>query len=189
MRIFAAIALPEDVRAAFGEAISNLKRQHPGAGRWSRAENLHLTLAFIGEVPPAAAQEAAAALAEADSVMLSWKMDRFGTFGRLKILWCGLEDSRPAEALAAAVRAKLSERGIAFDAKPFRAHITLARDWTGPNPEQLPEKLLPAADGQMRPARAKLFATERDESGRIRYRWVQARSERLRNIRCAPGPH
>lgn len=45
MRLFIAIELPDDLKAALGR----LRVDVPGA-RWVQPEQLHLTLAFLGEV-------------------------------------------------------------------------------------------------------------------------------------------
>jgi 2'-5' RNA ligase len=52
MRLFVAIELPDAVRKALGDLSSRLKDDAGLTGRsWVRAENLHLTLKFFGEVP------------------------------------------------------------------------------------------------------------------------------------------
>ena len=47
MRLFVAIQFSPAVRSTLLEAVETLRRQ--GSGRFTRPENLHLTLAFIGE--------------------------------------------------------------------------------------------------------------------------------------------
>jgi 2'-5' RNA ligase len=46
---------------------------------------------------------------------------------RARVLWLALAPSPTLEALAADLRGALATAGEAFDAKPFRAHLTLAR--------------------------------------------------------------
>lgn len=50
MRLFVAIDIPSEIRAALTQACDQLKLSAPGA-RWVRSESLHLTLKFIGEQP------------------------------------------------------------------------------------------------------------------------------------------
>ncbi|MDE1977495.1 MAG: RNA 2',3'-cyclic phosphodiesterase, partial [Elusimicrobia bacterium] len=51
MRLFIAIPIPKSVRAALAEFQNHLAARLPG-WRWSKPENLHLTLAFLGETRP-----------------------------------------------------------------------------------------------------------------------------------------
>ena len=122
MRLFAAIELDEGMRRAVASVQDELR--HRGArGRFSPVENLHLTLAFIGEYP-----DAAEALACVESVPLTpfeLRLRGLGAFGDL--WWLGLADSPPLEACARRLRRALAEAGIPFDRKRFSAHITLAR--------------------------------------------------------------
>ena len=55
MRLFAAVLLTEEQRKAILTYQRALKKSVPPGERvnWSREENLHLTLAFIGEYPEA----------------------------------------------------------------------------------------------------------------------------------------
>jgi 2'-5' RNA ligase len=128
LRLFFALPLPADVRAALGR----WQRELPGVTGWSRPEGLHLTLAFLGsreaEALPgleACAQEVAARhhpLALATSVLGGFPGGRAA-----RILWLGLAPSPALTDLAADLRDALTNRGEAFDAKPFRPHLTLAR--------------------------------------------------------------
>jgi len=57
MRLFAAICLSPAVRASLADTITTLRGQ--GKGTFTRPENLHLTLAFIGETDRVEAAQAA----------------------------------------------------------------------------------------------------------------------------------
>ena len=64
MRLFFAVEIPEEVRATLRRGIGELKRDLPPA-RWVRAEGIHVTLKFLGElgesaVPPLEAATSAA---------------------------------------------------------------------------------------------------------------------------------
>ncbi|HEX7955833.1 MAG TPA: 2'-5' RNA ligase family protein, partial [Pyrinomonadaceae bacterium] len=50
-RVFCAVELPEEIRAAVAAHASRLRRECPDArASWARPEGLHLTLKFVGEV-------------------------------------------------------------------------------------------------------------------------------------------
>lgn len=169
MRTFVALSVPAEPRAALAAEILRLRRTWPGAGRWSRTENLHLTLAFIGELEREEAVRAANAVAEISAVSFDWRFSGLGRFGGLGFLWAGFADPAPVAALSQAVRMRLEDLGLPYDPKPFRPHVTLARDWRGPDADalgcRLTEMTFPAEC-----AGAQLFVTERGPNGRIRYR-------------------
>ena len=50
MRLFVALHIPTDVRAALGEFVAGLRAKTGRATRWVETDNIHLTLKFIGEV-------------------------------------------------------------------------------------------------------------------------------------------
>lgn len=106
------------------------------------ARLVHLTLAFLGSVPPGRRPEAGDALRAAarSSGPFDVRLDRLGRFperGPPAVLW--LAAGRGAvelAVLAERVRLALGERGIPFDAKPFRTHVTLARVRRGTPPAE-----------------------------------------------------
>ena len=107
--------LTEDVQWTFRKA--GVK------GNYAPEENLHITLAFIGEYgDPDAVLEA---LENVEFPSFSITMDKAGCFGDL--WWMGFAESRELEKLAGSVRRTLAEAGIPFDRKRFRPHVTFLR--------------------------------------------------------------
>lgn len=99
-------------------------------GRAPVAQNIHLTLAFLGEVSVAriAALQAIGAAAAAAATAFVVNFDRVGAFRGSGIAWAGASET-PAELsrLAAELSAALSAAGFVTDPRPFHAHVTLAR--------------------------------------------------------------
>lgn len=125
MRLFVAIALPEEIR----ERLSALQHGIPGA-RWVRPENLHLTLRFIGEVDGRQAQDIDAALAAVRSPGFSVTLAEVGRFGanaKVRALWVGMQTSEPLKRLHAKVEQALQRAGLEPEGRKFRPHVTLAR--------------------------------------------------------------
>ena len=122
MRLFVAVELPREMKDALSSAIAALKAQGVSAN-FTRRENMHLTLAFIGETPRLA--EAKAALDTVKARPFRVALGGSGAFGDL--LWAGLRREPDLDFLAAKVREALRAAGFAVDPKPFRPHITLAR--------------------------------------------------------------
>lgn len=133
MRAFVAIDLPDSVRAALAREQARLRAVCAGSRdiRWTRAEGLHLTLKFLGEV---AAERVPAVTATLESLE---RFDKFevevGGFGffpgprRPRVLWVGLEAPAALGQLAARVEAALEAQGFPLEGRPFRPHLTLAR--------------------------------------------------------------
>jgi 2'-5' RNA ligase len=103
---------------------------------WTHPSDLHVTLHFLGDTPASRVPDigAAAADAAAATAPFALALTEAGTFGppsAPRVLWCGLaEPAAPRGALAAlhaALGARLAASGFAVEAKPFRAHVTLAR--------------------------------------------------------------
>lgn len=169
MRIFAALALPNEPRAALEAEINRLRRKYSDCGRWSQSKNLHLTMAFLGEATPDTAKKVATALAKVPQTAVCWRFSGLGVFSRQQILWAGLAETDRFNALAEQVRSCLDDMGQHYDRKPFRAHITLARQWQGPQPQALSSPLANYSFA-VSPVCVRLYAAERDASGRICYR-------------------
>jgi len=118
--------------AAARETLARLARgvAAQAAGRAPAPANLHLTLAFVGDVAPeriAALRTIGAAVA-ANVPPITLVLDRVGTFRGTGIVWLGASRVPAAlERLAADLAAALATDGFPIDARAFRPHVTLAR--------------------------------------------------------------
>ena len=144
MRAFIALDVPEefaDDAAAMARQLAAVAR-----GRYLPRGNYHLTLAFLGEIGEAQARDAVAALdaACAGAAAPALRANGLGHFGKPHdaTLWLGFEPLPELMGLAAAVRGELAAAGLAYDAKEFRPHLTLARRARLPR-GPLPELLFP----------------------------------------------
>ena len=122
MRLFVAIPLKKNLQQALMAVMRDLNRLG-FRGNFSSLENLHLTLAFIGDYPDH--QAVVKALASVNSPAPNLVTQGLGHFGDL--VWLGLEDSLPLQQVAKAVRTSLQANDIPFDPKHFKPHITVAR--------------------------------------------------------------
>ncbi len=129
MRAFIALKLGEGYKDDLAALARTLSARVDG--RFMARATYHVTLAFLGEVDEAGARRAMdaldAACAGAEPVEL--RCQGLGRFkrGRDDTLFLDVAPAPELEDLAARVRAELGARGLAYDGKPFRAHITLAR--------------------------------------------------------------
>lgn len=103
-----------------------LKKQTDG--RLVKAENLHLTLAFIGSVTAEQQQCMQQAASEIQVPHFSLSFSETGYWPRPRVAWLGCREM-PAELLqlASQLNARLSECGYQPDRRPFQAHVTLLR--------------------------------------------------------------
>ena len=130
MRLFIAVNLTAPMKDALINAQSDMYEQGV-RGNFTKEENLHLTLAFIGEFnDPDAVLDA---LQTVEFKPFEITLDGMGRFGDL--WWAGLKGSQALEAVARRVRRALAENGIPFDRKRFSPHITLLRKARGEMPE------------------------------------------------------
>ncbi len=134
MRLFIAVAPDDAARRALSRAAAALREAVPA--RYADESLYHLTLAFLGETDAADAQRAADAM-RACAVCARPFAVPFAGYGRFGgVLYLGLSGHEALAQLAVSLRAALGAAGIRTDPKPFRAHITLARD---AQPARLPE--------------------------------------------------
>jgi 2'-5' RNA ligase len=125
MRLFIAIELPDEVKTPLG----SMQIQIPGS-RWVPREQIHLTLAFLGEVDDTMLTRLTAELSQ---IRISGFCLRFTTTGcfpdrrRPRVLWVGLEPEPLLESLAILVRRAVLACNIPQEERPFSPHITLAR--------------------------------------------------------------
>ena len=122
MRLFLAILLSDGMKNALVNA-QNDWYDRGVRGNYTSEENLHLTLAFIGEYPDA--ETVLDALSGVTFSPFDLQLEGVGCFGDL--WWAGMQVSEPLEALARSIRHALSDAGIPFDRKRFSPHITLLR--------------------------------------------------------------
>jgi len=130
VRLFAAVELPADIRTAIEVVTAPLRTTIAGF-RWVPAENLHLTLVFLGWLQPddvePVRQALAAAVASAEPFIARLgAVGRFPDRGKARVLWVGFAAAGDALAdLASLAREAVADR--VPDARPFRPHITVAR--------------------------------------------------------------
>ncbi|MBW2094155.1 MAG: RNA 2',3'-cyclic phosphodiesterase [Deltaproteobacteria bacterium] len=132
IRSFLAFDLPEGMRDAVSRVSSELKPLLPRA-RWVRAENMHLTVVFLGQIPESSIEEIRGV---AKSVC-----DRYGAFDialkgigvfsgihNPRVLWMGLQaDLERMSHFRNALQRKLRPFGVQEEKRPFRPHLTLCR--------------------------------------------------------------
>lgn len=101
-------------------------------GRCMRPETLHLTLAFLGDVPEARLASLVAAPPPAFVPAFPLCLDRVGVWPHNGIGWAAPSaPPPPLLELHRSLAGWLQERGFEPEAQPFRPHVTLVRHGTG----------------------------------------------------------
>ncbi|MGM9618806.1 MAG: RNA 2',3'-cyclic phosphodiesterase [Oscillospiraceae bacterium] len=121
MRLFVAIHFSRETEQRLLSAIRALRQQ--GHGTFTRPENLHMTLAFIGETDRLEAAKAAVARVQAPAFSL--EVSRIGAFGEL--YWAGAERCAPLLELQRQVSGNLRAEGFSLESRSFQPHLTLVR--------------------------------------------------------------
>jgi 2'-5' RNA ligase len=128
MRLFTALDLPADVIGNLEELLRRLKPCAPI--QWTRPENLHVTIKFIGEFPEERLGELKQALgAVPRRGAIAVKVRKVGFFPnphQPHSFWCGI-DAPGLEPLAADLEAAAESAGVAREERKFSPHLTLAR--------------------------------------------------------------
>ena len=133
-RLFVAVTIPDAIKAKIEEAQAELRRVLPErAVRWTRREQFHLTLKFLGDVDAARVEALGEALRAACRGFgaLHLRAERVGFFPDLRyprVVWVGVQDQAERlpllqEAVARATREYTTEE----KEKQFTGHVTLAR--------------------------------------------------------------
>jgi 2'-5' RNA ligase len=125
IRLFVALRPPAHIRTPLIAAMGGI----PGA-RWQNDDQLHLTLAFLGETDERTANAVDAFLSSLRSPTLEIILRGIGHFGPPdcpNTLWIGAEPREPLAALAAKVTRACRQAGAEIERRAFVPHVTLAR--------------------------------------------------------------
>lgn len=137
MRLFIAVNFDQETVARLLAVQDRLREL--GRGRFSRPENLHLTLAFLGKTAPGRVGDICRAMEETGARPLTLRFDRTGCFHRDggDIWWAGLAENSSLADLQRELCCRLSAEGFSLENRSFSPHITLARDM---RPDREPDR-------------------------------------------------
>jgi 2'-5' RNA ligase len=134
MRLFIAISLPEKVKNEIETAQNELRRALPiGSVRWTKREQIHLTLKFLGEVPADQTEALTQSIQEACKKFppLRLRAARIGFFPNAnlpRVIWAGVNDRAGGlPTLQFKIESAVKEFGTQGPEKTFIGHITLGR--------------------------------------------------------------
>lgn len=122
MRLFIAINLSEEMKESLMD-IQDAMRDCGIYGKETVSENMHLTLAFIGDYDDP--DYVKRIINSIDIRPFDISLSGVGAFRDL--WWVGIENSPPLQAVVRKLRRALSDAGIPLDRKRFKPHITVIR--------------------------------------------------------------
>lgn len=131
VRSFIAIDIGDEMRERLDELQRKLKKVHANV-RWVKLKSVHLTLAFLGDVPPEKIDPLKAALDHTCRGIRCFelKVTGTGTFGRSghpRVIWAGIGENPDLLTLQKKISDSLLAVEVDIDRKPFFPHLTLGR--------------------------------------------------------------
>ncbi|QDU64692.1 2'-5'-RNA ligase [Planctomycetes bacterium Pan216] len=132
IRTFVALRFDEQTNAELERFIGELRRSYPDV-KWAPAENLHLTLVFLGDVHVNDLNGITEALAEVgrefDPYWLSLRaIGCFPKPARARIVWVGCDEgSDETTTLQDLIATQLEPFGYRRENRPYRPHVTIGR--------------------------------------------------------------
>lgn len=132
MRLFVAVTLEQELKE-YLEGRQKAMRDYCRRGNFSRPENLHLTVKFLGEVEREKLSAIKQAMDEGAGAIQPFQLQLgdWGYFSRgsKKILWVGLQgETGKLLELFRSTETALAKRGFPKESRPLKAHITMARE-------------------------------------------------------------
>jgi len=134
MRMFVALRPPDDALEHLDEFLA--VRREAAAFRWTQPDQVHVTLAFLADVPERRLDDLVERLERAAHrrTPTTTRIAGGGAFPHVtgaRVLWAGLDLDETGRTeigrMATGARAAASKAGIAVDGQRFRPHLTVAR--------------------------------------------------------------
>lgn len=140
LRVFVAVEIPPRELALIGDLAGHL-RSFGARIAWVPAANVHVTLAFLGDIECDRVGSVTAAVTEGCDMVRPFELSVLGTgsfpaSSRAKVLWAGVSGHLDIlQALRRRVTDALRREEFNLDDKPFRPHLTIGRVKDGRGPE------------------------------------------------------
>ena len=132
LRAFIAVELPLEIRQNIQHATSNLRRDTGSLIRWVAAENMHLTLKFLGDIPSANVEALTQMIhAQADSFnCFDIHLTGIGSFPspkRPRVIYIGIHAPAALEAFQRQIESAARRLGYTAEERAFAPHLTIGR--------------------------------------------------------------
>ena len=124
-RLFVGLDIHETLIEDLAHARGGVEGAH-----WQRDNQLHLTLAFIGDAPRKTKREIEDTLVRVHFEPFELSLEGVGMFGKPrhpKMLWAGVSDKKPLQHLHDKIASALARIDVEIDRRKYKPHVTLAR--------------------------------------------------------------
>jgi 2'-5' RNA ligase len=131
-RLFIGIPIESDKARLQVQAWQTEPRLHLNRLVWTKPQNWHITLVFLGAVPEQAVAQLSRIVDHAFDNCLSYSSNLIGVGvfpekRKPNVLWLGLDNIQPLLPGYQKLTTVLLQNNFTFDPKPFKAHLTIAR--------------------------------------------------------------
>lgn len=133
LRAFIAIEIPTGIHQAIEKKTASIRATlNASLVRWAPAENVHLTLKFLGDISPANLEMLGQMLSAEVSQHRTFEME-FGGLGafpnpkRPRVIWIGIQAPAGLDALQHGIGAATATLGYPNEQRPFSPHLTIGR--------------------------------------------------------------
>ncbi len=132
IRCFVAIDLPEEILTILDSLIIRCKKNLSTVVRWTKKENIHLTLKFLGDVEPMKINPIEQAIQTITDLFMPFtiKVIDFGVFPnwkRPRIIWAGIQPSSQLQTLVHRLEEKMKSLDFIPEFRAFSPHLTIGR--------------------------------------------------------------
>ena len=131
LRTFIAIPFPEAIQDRVDALLSDLRKMD-AAVRWVSAQNLHLTLKFLGDVEEGRLSDLFVGIRKATEIIEPFRITLTGlgvfpNIRRPRVLWIGLEIPEAMKKLYNNMEEELSRLHFPKETRKFSPHLTIGR--------------------------------------------------------------
>ncbi len=132
LRAFVAIELDPELKKLINTFEASAKIKAPSGLRWVKADLLHLTLKFLGDITPTQVEELGKALNRVVANCKPFELQISGTgafpnWRNARTLWVGINRNDMLTGLFQQLENEFARLGFSPEGKPFSPHLTLCR--------------------------------------------------------------
>lgn len=132
IRAFIAIELDSEIKSVLNSFESTVKTKAPAGLRWVKADLLHLTLKFLGDITPLQVEMLSKVLNRVSAENQPFELELSGTgafpnWRNPRTLWVGILKNDQLMSLFRHLDAEIATLGFSPEGKPFSPHLTLCR--------------------------------------------------------------